>query len=224
MRIVTFNVRHGRLPSGSADTAALARYCASLRADVLALQEVDQRVARSGRRDQCAEVAAAAGLRSRFGPARRLGVRGRYGNALLVRGELDEVEDLALPRLSRKEPRGALVATAVIDGRRLSVAATHLSTDADEAPVQLAAVLSALDARPSPRVLLGDFNLAADRVAAVLEGRGLTLADPALPTFPASAPRHRIDHVAVEGLEVLAVEVMAAALVSDHRALAVEVG
>ena len=49
MRIVTFNVQHGRTPLGPVDTAALARYCAELEPDVLALQEVDAGVRRSGR-------------------------------------------------------------------------------------------------------------------------------------------------------------------------------
>ncbi|MEO6120960.1 MAG: endonuclease/exonuclease/phosphatase family protein, partial [Acidimicrobiales bacterium] len=89
---MTFNVRHGRRPDGQVDTALLAGYLAGWRPDVLALQEVDVGVARSGRVDQATEVARAAGMTVAFGAACRRGIRGRYGNALLVRGEVTEVE------------------------------------------------------------------------------------------------------------------------------------
>ncbi|MGH9179037.1 MAG: endonuclease/exonuclease/phosphatase family protein [Acidimicrobiales bacterium] len=224
MRIVSFNIQHARTPAGAVDTGSLARWCAGLDARVLALQEVDDGLRRSGRVDQAGAVAEATGLEVVFGPARRVGRRGWYGNALLASGPVDEVEVVALPRRSwRREPRSAIVAAVTVDGRRLSVAATHLSTAGDEAATQLAAVLGALARRPSPRVLLGDLNLHPAQVGPALVGTGLSLADPAAPTFPASAPRARIDHVAVGGLAVTGVVVMDAAPVSDHRAVVVEV-
>jgi len=222
VRIVTFNVQHARRPDGGVDTAALAATVAAWHPDVVALQELDAGVARSGRVDQAAEVARAAGLAVAFGPACRVGARGRYGNALLVRGEVAELANLALPRVGRHERRAVLVAAAIVKGCRLSVAATHLSVDPAEAPAQLAAALDALAARPPPRLLLGDLNLRPAAVSAALAGRGMVLADPSQPTFPAADPRARIDHVAVQGLAVERVEVLAAAPVSDHRALLVE--
>ena len=222
MRIVTFNVQHGRTPTGRVDTAALGRYCAGLGADVLALQEVDVRVARSRWADQARAAARAAGMACAFAPARRLGLFGRYGNALLVRGALEDVEVVRLPQVGRREPRTAVLATAVVGTVRLAVAATHVSTHAEENRAQLQAVCTVLAARPAPRLLLGDLNLAPADVAPLVEAAGLALADPSRPTFPSGAPRSRIDHVATTGLQVGAVEVLAAAPVSDHRALVVE--
>lgn len=223
MRIVSFNIQHALTPAGTVDTEGMARWCAGLGAHVLALQEVDDRLRRSGRVDQAAAVAEATGLGVVFGPARRVGLRGWYGNALLAAGPVEDVEVVALPRRSlRREPRSAIVAAVTVEGRRLSVAATHLSTAGDEAAAQLAAVLGALAIRPAPRVLLGDLNLHPEQVAPALAGTGLVLADPTAPTFPASAPRARIDHVAVHGLAVTGVLVREAAPVSDHRALAVD--
>lgn len=223
MRIVTFNVQHARTPAGRVDSPALADYCAGLGADVLGLQEVDVGVPRSGRCDQADAVARATGMVTAFGAACRVGVIGRFGNALLVRGGLTGVTGTVLPRHGRHERRAALLATVDV-GRSASVAVTHLSVDAAEAAAQLDAVLDALGRRPPPRVLLGDLNRPGVDVAGTLAARGFTLADPTEPTFPADDPRYRIDHVAVDGLEVLAVEVLAAAPVSDHRALLVEVG
>lgn len=222
MRIVTFNTHHGLRPGGPVDTAALAAWCASLGADVLALQEVDVRAARSGRADQAAAVARATGMAVRFGAARRMGLVGRYGSALLVRGSIDGAASLALPRVGRREGRAAVLAGVTVGGRRLSVAATHLSVHPDEASAQLAAVLDALAARPAPRLLLGDLNLDPDQLAAALGARPFAVADARAPSFPAHEPRLRIDHVVAEGLALVSAEVLPAGPVSDHRAVAVE--
>jgi endonuclease/exonuclease/phosphatase family metal-dependent hydrolase len=223
MRIVTFNVQHGRAPTGRADTRALANYCATLGADLLGLQEVEVLVRRSRWADQARAVAEATGMAYAFGRARRLGLIGRYGNALIVDGSLSDVEVLALPRHGRGEPRAAVLATALVGASRLSVATTHLSIHPGETASQLEAVVAALAARPAPRLLLGDLNLGPGDVTPLVEAGGLTLVDPAQPSLPAHAPRIRIDHVAVEALVPVRVEVLPRPPVSDHRALAVEV-
>lgn len=200
----------------------LASYCAGLGADVLGLQEVDVRLARSGWADQALATARAAGMAHVFGPARRMGVVGRYGNALLTPGEIDEVQLLVLPGGAGREPRAAILATVARSHLRLSVAATHLSTSREEALGQLEAVVEALGSRPAPRVLLGDLNLASSAVQPVVEAAGLGLVDTDCPTYPAHAARSRIDHIAVAGLAPAAVTVLPPAPVSDHRALAAD--
>ncbi|MEO7836360.1 MAG: endonuclease/exonuclease/phosphatase family protein [Acidimicrobiales bacterium] len=224
MRIVSFNVQHGRGADAGVHTSALARYCAGLAADVLGLQEVDVGARRSGSVDQAALVAQATGMTHVFGRASRVGARGAYGNALLVRGRVTDVDVISLPRIARHEPRAAVLARAELADGELSVAVTHLSVDPVESRRQLDAVLGALAARPLPRVLLGDLNLTADDVSGVIAGAGLSLTDTTERTFPAVAPRARIDHIAVVGLEILSVEVSAPAPVSDHLALVVQLG
>jgi endonuclease/exonuclease/phosphatase family metal-dependent hydrolase len=99
----------------------------------------------------------------------------------------------------------------------MTVATTHLHSGAHlVAERQLDAVVEMLDAEPEPHVLLGDLNLDSRRVTPHL-GRGLVLAGGA-PTFPASNPARRIDHVAVHGLNIDSVSVQRLA-VSDHCAL-----
>jgi endonuclease/exonuclease/phosphatase family metal-dependent hydrolase len=59
VRLASFNVLHGRsLTDGLVSTSRLVEACASLDADVLALQEIDRNQARSGGVDQTAAVAA----------------------------------------------------------------------------------------------------------------------------------------------------------------------
>lgn len=224
LRLATFNVQHGRRPDGQVDVGLLGRVCAALDADVLALQEVDVGGSRSGEVDEGAAVAATTGLAAAFGCClvRRDG--GRYGNALLARGRIEDVEVLALPRVRTDgEDRCAVLARVEVDGpvSVLSVVTCHLSLHPEEAQAQLAATAAALLGRVGPHVLLGDYNLGPSVASAVVGPFGLTLAAGG-PTFPASHPRRRIDHVAVRGLSVEAV-VVPAVPVSDHRPLVVEV-
>lgn len=223
MRIVSFNIQHGLGPGGEVHASALATYCAGLRPDVLGLQEVDIGARRSGYVDQAQLIARMTAMTKVFGRARRLGWRGAYGNVLLVRGTVADVEHIVLPKLSRHEPRAAIVARAALADGELSLAVTHLSVDPQESRIQLDAVLAGLSNRPLPRVVLGDLNLQAREVSEAFAAAGMSMADPVEPTFPASAPRARIDHVAVAGLQVLGVQVPAAAPVSDHRPLVVDV-
>src|SRR5688572_14694428 len=97
MRVATFNTCHGSNGKGTpTDQEALNAACASIGADVLGLQEVDRGRKRSGTVDQTAAVAAAAGVQHAFAAALKP-VDGEYGNSLLVRGSLADVEELILP-------------------------------------------------------------------------------------------------------------------------------
>jgi endonuclease/exonuclease/phosphatase family metal-dependent hydrolase len=229
MRLASFNIKNGESEDGSCDPEMLVGACQVLRADVLALQEVDRGVPRSDGTDQTAIVAAGCGLTGLYSPARLLH-GGEYGNALLVRGSLAGVEHVRLPSAPRNEARAAVLARADVDGHALSVAATHLQNrhggppptrrDAAEQLQQLDVVLEALEGRPRPRVLLGDLNMPPEVVVPVLESAGYVAAE-SEPTVVVRAPRFRIDYVAVDGLAVRASEVHDTA-VSDHRALVVE--
>lgn len=203
--VLTWNIQHGRRRDGSVDVDALVATCVSFGADVLALQEVDRLAPRSGEVDEIALIGEATGMRWAFGEAMP-----GYGNGLLSRDELEDVEVLALPHDPRREPRCAIVARTM----GVSVAATHLGLHGD-ARVQLPTVIDALCRRPGPQVLLGDLNLTDPDLAP------LTGVD-AGPTFVAHDPRKQLDHVAVDGLEVSRAAVLPEPPVSDHRPLLVE--
>ena len=228
MRLASFNIKNGLSDDRSCDPDALVGACRGLRADVLALQEVDRDVPRSNRADQTAIVAAGCGLNGLYAPARRLDGC-EYGNALLVRGSFSDVEHFPLPVGPDKEARAVVVAGVEVDGVALSVAATHLQNrhggppptpkDAAEQLEQLNVVLAGLARRPRPRVLLGDLNVLPEVAVPVLEAAGYEVAD-SEPTVVVGAPKFRIDYVAVDGLAVGASEVHDT-VVSDHRALVV---
>ena len=208
IRAVSFNIQHGRRPDGIVDVHALSSSCAAFDADVLALQEVDRETKRAGFADEAAVVAEACDMAFAFGDALP-----HYGNALLVRGGLADVEVLPLPHAPDREPRVAVLGR----GAGISIACVHLGLHGDAVP-QLPRVIEALCERPGPHLLIGDLNLEFE----VLDVAPLTLVEPP-PTFPAHRPRRRIDHVAVGGLRVSRVAALPAQAVSDHRPLLVEV-
>ena len=213
-RLATFNVQHGQTPGGDVDIARLGQACASLDADVLALQEVDRNLRRSHDADTAAEVAAACGMTAVYGAA--IAIRGgEYGNALLVRGDVDDVEVVAIPDA---EPRSAILARVDLGGQAISVCVTHLGLRGAAAE-QLPGLLVALRGRPGPRVLLGDLNLDANVVEGLADG---WVRVPSEPTWPAHAPRRTIDHVLLDGLTATSSAVVGLP-VSDHRALVVDV-
>ncbi len=219
LRVATFNIKHGSDRNGNIDLRRMSAACSSLLADVLAIQEVDRFARRTRYRDEMRVIAKATGLQAVFGEAARRRWRA-YGNVLLARGPITDVEVLKLPRPNEGEQRVAILAQVSVNGQRLSVGATHLSFRAGEGEAQLRVVLDALARRDGPRLLLGDLNLGPDVVEPALAAAGYAVV-PTGPTFPTGAPRVRIDYVAAAGLEVVEGTGEAIAFgASDHLAVA----
>lgn len=236
IRAATFNMRHGALPPPKAwrgHPSLLRQAFEQLDVDILALQEVDRFVWRSGFQDQVKVAARSTGMQAFFAKT-LVGQGGLYGNALLVRGEITQETVVPLEPDNKsvvlhgrrvnyaREPRNAIVASVKVDSNELSVAATHLAGSAELRKRQLQTVLGALACRPGPRVLLGDLNTGHHELMAwktlgtmQLVGNGNTH------TNPAPNPRRQIDHIGVEGLEVLSAHAQLLP-VSDHLALVAE--
>lgn len=229
MRIATFNIKNGLdLERGRTSNSGLREAVASLDVDVLALQEVDSRRPRSFFRNQTRMMRRAGGFNAhKYGKTLRQDLIGAYGNGLLVRGEMTDVETFRLPGTPGHEPRGAILATIKASGRTVSFANTHLQNRRNiwdpellESPEQLRAVLAALRTRPGPRVLVGDFNLYSNIASPILEQAGFVEVKHG-PTFPVDKPDRSIDYIAVDGLRAVNVEVVRLP-VGDHRAVVVE--
>lgn len=219
LRAATFNLKHGARPGAIAlPWRSLGRLRASVRAldaDVIGLQEVDRFVARSWFGDQARTCARSAGASAhRFAAARWL-LGGRYGNALVVRGEVRSSETVALPRPARSEARVALIADIVVRETALTAVSTHLHNDEAVAAEQLVALLAVLATRPRPLLLLGDLNLGRDDFAPVLAADHFDVG-PETPSFPWRDPLVQIDVVAVAGGSITGASAPMVAT-SDHR-------
>jgi endonuclease/exonuclease/phosphatase family metal-dependent hydrolase len=230
VRLVAWNLLHGLdLTTGRVDLGAVAAALAVLDVDVVAVQEVDRELPRSGRSDQVGELARRLGWHGVFAPAllgdpeRRwvpVPADGRdiggpaYGIGLLSRWPLSRPVRVALPgggpverscgcppvpRWSDREPRVALRATVPAGHREVVVTTTHLSFVPWRALRQLRRALGLARADTGPAVLLGDLNLPLRTLRLALAGTGWSAAR-AGPSFPARRPRTQIDHVLVRGV------------------------
>lgn len=236
---VTFNVAHGGFTGGDLDR--LAAVLRPLRADVIALQEVDRSWSRSGGSDQAAELARRLGMRHLFDPNLDCASRDassdgvcQYGTATLSRHPFVAGSErrYRLPSRAGEEPRGLSRVSVRLGGQVVDVFNTHLSFVEGTRVRQVTAVRSKVARLRRPFLLMGDLNalpfhlemVALRRVtrdAAIAGGRpGLrttTLANPVrldyvmLPRAPLNGPEGRV--------RVRAVGVVGGPAVSDHRPL-----
>lgn len=158
LRVLSYNIRHGR---GMDDSVNLPRTAAVIRAlqpDIVGLQEVDDRVTRSGKVDQAATLGALLGLEHAFGAFMDY-QGGRYGLGILSRFPIVRATSVRLP--DGNEPRIALAAELRLPGdRTVIVVNVHFDWVADDAFrfAQASALTRFLDSLTVPYLLLGDFN------------------------------------------------------------------
>jgi endonuclease/exonuclease/phosphatase family metal-dependent hydrolase len=237
-RIVTYNVHRCVGNDRRLDVARIADVLATLEPDIIALQELDVRRARTNHVDQAHEIAARLQMAVHFHPAFKVEEE-LYGDAILTRypETLIQVGPLpGHPRIAQLEPRGALWVEADIDGARVQIINTHLGLVPKEQQVQAGHL-----AGPSwlehprcqgPRILLGDFNATATSVvyrtlSARLEpARRLAPRRTPTATFPSPLPVLRIDHIFVSP-EIVVEEIFAPfdaawRVASDHLPLVMD--
>jgi endonuclease/exonuclease/phosphatase family metal-dependent hydrolase len=220
LRLMTYNIRHGRGLDGRVDLPRIADVILARDPDVVTLQEVDYGRFRSGEVDQTERLAALLGMEARFAPCITHD-DGHYGIATLSRLPVRASRQIELPRGKSarfSEPRSALL-TRVGWGRdELDLVNTHLSLRADERAPQ-ALVLAALgDA--DELVVAGDLNCTPSSAAyrsLLTRLRGVPVRRA---SWPSRWPFLQLDHVLYRGaLLHSAAEVVADPLArraSDH--------
>jgi endonuclease/exonuclease/phosphatase family metal-dependent hydrolase len=112
-RVVSYNIRHGRGMDDRVDLERTAAVLRSLAPDLVGLQEVDDRVTRSGGVAQADSLGRLLGMHSAFGSFFDY-QGGRYGLALLSRYPIRRTHELRLP--DGNEPRIALIADVEMPG------------------------------------------------------------------------------------------------------------
>jgi endonuclease/exonuclease/phosphatase family metal-dependent hydrolase len=157
LTFASYNIHKGVGLDGRRDPERVIAVLRELHADVIALQEADRRF---GERESVLPKALLDDTPWRAAPvAKRARSLGWHGNALLVRRDIEiaHAEPLDLPAL---EPRGAVCADLVVDGRPLRVLGMHLDLSGLLRRDQIRAVLRHCRACASacPTVLMGDFN------------------------------------------------------------------
>ena len=215
MRVATFNVRHCEGLDGAVDVERVAAVMRTTGAELIALQELDRGLPRSGGVDQPAALGAATGMHVAFAATLERG-RGDYGIGIATAEPLEVVFE-PLPRAGDEEPRGVLRAVH----RGTTIVTTHLTRDPVARPLQLGAIAERARSFGPRVIVMGDMNVGPRHLGPLGEA-GLTRCD-GLPTLPAARPQRQIDHILV-GPELSIVECRTIATVaSDHRPLVAEI-
>jgi endonuclease/exonuclease/phosphatase family metal-dependent hydrolase len=227
LRVLCYNIHHGRGTDGRVDLERLADVISSTKPDLVALQEVDDRTQRTDRVDQTAKLAELTGLHGRF--AHQIDYEGgRYGQAFLSRFPLSDVTIHWLPGVPERERRIAAAVSIEWERQPLTFVSTHLHhANAEFRRQQAAALNETFGDLEGIVILAGDLNATPESEPLTILSRRWTSATSGQKrlTFPASTPERQLDYVLyrpANRLKVLRAEVLDEPVASDHRPLFVE--
>lgn len=154
LRLATWNMRAAR----DSSLEAVAELLASVDADVIALQEVDLGVLRTGEVDQPRILAELLGYERVFAPSIEY-MGGEYGLALLLRVPLMDVERRFVDNEGAYEPRIVLYATICAGGRAIRLVNHHADILPNTSERNLREILDTVRGEIGQGlVLMGDFN------------------------------------------------------------------
>ena len=228
LRVLCYNIHYGQGNDGQYDLERLAAVIKQANPDLVALQEVDVHVKRSGRVHQAQKLAELTGMAVRFGPTQHY-EGGLFGNAVLTRLPILNVVIQPLPYTEATAeqvtyPRG-FIAITVRDpaGNPLRFVSTHFQHNLAEDRLSEAKALNEhLTDGTIPTILAGDMNAVpnSEPIAELLKVWSHAMEEPAAPSAPSKIPTSRIDYVFFQpaaAFRVTHAEVIADAMASDHR-------
>ena len=226
VKILSFNILHGRTTNGSFDLDIIANVIKKANADFVSLQEVDFKTNRAKKYDLPTELGYRTKMTSVFGRAMYYD-GGEYGEGVLSKYSFLSTRNVALPYTKGNEPRAALEITTVLkSGDTISFIGTHLDhlkTDFDSVS-QAKAINKAFSSNKYPTILSGDLNDTPNsKTINILESFWKASYDKANPklTFPSDNPIKKIDYVMFypkKKWKVVSRESICDTIASDHCA------
>jgi endonuclease/exonuclease/phosphatase family metal-dependent hydrolase len=229
--VITYNVHSCVGKDGKSSPERIANVIAEFEPDIVALQELDIRLMRSGLADQAEIIAENLKMRYHFHPSFRL-EEGLYGNAILSSHPMTFIRAAELPTLPGRmkiERRGVLWVEISTADRKMQVVNTHLGLKRRERLVQSELLLGpdwiGNPSSSGPLILCADLNaLPISRVYKRFRNKLMDVqyANEASPkrTYPSSFPVARIDHIFVSSdvtiREVIVPRTRLTRLASDH--------
>ncbi|MDR2982448.1 MAG: endonuclease/exonuclease/phosphatase family protein [Puniceicoccales bacterium] len=195
--IVSYNIHAGVGMDKKINLPRIADTLRKQNADIIVLQEVDNKTGRSGKVDQAAELAKLLDMKFYFAQAMPYG-GGGYGNAILSKFPLEKPRTLEL--VGGKEPRSAGMAEIVKNGRRVAVIGVHLDLQTSTHPEHVKLITEeakkqASATTPIPVFFGGDFN--AKEKSPIWKQLSKDWEQPKKQgpknTFPSTGPKEEID-------------------------------
>jgi len=157
-KVMTYNIRHARGTDNKISLRRIAQVIRQEEANVVALQEVDRYMWRSGFQDQVKQLAQLLGMNWAFAPSMKIG-NFAYGNAILSHDPIQSATSVSLGGMW--ENRTMLQATISTNRGWIDVYTTHLGLSEEERVQQMPHVLRFLEQAKEPALWLGDFNMEA---------------------------------------------------------------
>ena len=223
IRVATYNIKHGRGMDGTIDLERTAETLISMDADIIALQEVDDRARRSGDIDQASWLADRLGMHAAYGSFMEF-QGGRYGLAILSRQPIQSYESWRLA--DGHEPRVALAADILTgSGDVITMIVVHYDWVEDDGYRfdQAQETIRRIETLETPWIVLGDFNdVPGSRTMVAFETIGRNVLKPVddAATFPSGHPEVEIDHIITGPADVwrpASAMVIPESRTSDHR-------
>ena len=154
--VLSYNIHHGEGLDGKLDLQRIADVVKRENPDVVAFQEVDVNVKRSGRIDEATQLGELTGYKPFFGKSIPL-TGGAYGNAIIAKDpEAVVVKHLPLPG---NEPRCMLAIQAKsAKGTPFVFACTHLCLTDENRLKSTEIIAEWVKGLDKPAVLVGDMN------------------------------------------------------------------
>lgn len=203
LKILSYNIHHGRDVHDSDQLKSLAKIITKSGADIVGLQEVDSVCSRSGKVDQPNVLARLTHMHYAY--TRHFAFEGgSYGLALLSKFPITRVINKRLPVFTQIDgnTRALLWAKiALAPGKEILVLVAHLDYRNGKSRIRQAGVIiNMLKDERSPVILTGDLNATPDSKPLLILKDFFKDADvPHYPTFPSNNPSEKIDYILVGG-------------------------
>ena len=240
LRVLCYNIHYGQGNDGKYDIPRIAEVIKKTKPDLVALQEIDVHVERSGRLHELRMLADETGMAARYGPTQHY-QGGLYGNGILSRLPFRDVHIQPLPYTEatpelKTYPRNAFAAVVEAPGgKRLRFISTHFqhATFEEDRLAQAKAVnrhfaaddpaddAMGAEAAALPTILAGDLNavIGSPPIEELRKKWTLVVEDDPVPTSPTREPKRRIDfilHRKGDPIRVIEHRVVDERMASDH--------
>lgn len=226
IRVMSYNLHHCNPPSkpGFIDVDAIAEAIRRQSPDIVAIQEVDVNVQRSGKIDQAGLLAQKLDMQVFFAKAIDHD-GGDYGVAILSKYPLSNEKVHRLPTVAETKGEPRVLATALVTlpgGIKIQFGSTHLDalrTDTNRI-IQAEAINRIARPFQHPFIIAGDFNaVPGSKPVAILEEQFTRTCSPCDFTIPVIDPDKTIDFIMYQKsnrLSVVSHQVIPERYASDH--------
>ncbi|WP_262677294.1 endonuclease/exonuclease/phosphatase family protein [Paenibacillus sp. J5C2022] len=220
LRVLSYNIHHGAGTDGKLNLGRIADVIKSANPDVVAVQEVDVKVPRSGKVDQAAELGRLTGMHVVFGKAIELS-GGAYGLAVLSNYPIKSTGKIMLPNIRGGEQRILFSAKIEPDNGlpEFTIVNTHFEYIQESIQIAQANTFIEQYGNTTPIILAGDLNATPE--SQTLDVLKQKLADSTSGITEGTILEHgKIDYVlhgSNDSWRVIDAQVIMNDIASDHR-------